>query len=227
MPSSSDFNAICYLNRYPDLKTMYQDKDGSWKYGKPSNRPIKNLTEGTNAFWHWQNFGMAEGRVSGCDLPGTVYSNEFNAAAYLARYPDVKGYGLTGQVSQWATNPEGHYQTIGIVQNRMPGYEILTPGQPVTGMVSPGTTTTIPDDPTQNLTPGDGTILPALNPTDPSGGTNLLPAAVLPDATPTGTAIVPAPATGVMAWIEANPMEAAAIGIGLFLILTKKKKNRA
>ena len=218
------------MNRYPDLKTMYQDKDGSWKYGKPSNRPIKDLTSGQNPFWHWTNFGMKEGRVCGCDLPGTVYSNEFDAAAYTARYPDIKGYGATtGQVSQWTNNPEQHYQTIGILQNRQPGFEIVLPGVPITGMVSPGTTTTTPDDPTQNLTPGDGTVLPAVTPTGAPAVIPNLPAnTVLVNATaaPAATPVNVGPGSEIMTWIQANPMYAAAIGIGVVLILTKKKKAK-
>ena len=235
MPSDTNFNEICYLARYPDLVTMYQDADGSWHYGNPSNRTKKQLHDPGNAFWHWQNFGIAEGRVPGCDLPGTIYSALFNSAAYLARYPDVRGTALIN--SKYASNPELHYQTIGIGQGRHPGYEVITSAT-FSGVVSPGTTTNVPDDPTLlNNAPGDGTVLPSLNPTDPVvttppagtiDPTTGLPVVVDPVTGLPVTSTTTTTGTGISAWITANPMEAVAIGLGLLLILTKKKhKNRA
>ena len=71
---------------------------------------------------------------------------------------------VTGKPSGFNTNPELHYQTIGIFEGRHPGFEILTSNSPV-GMVSPGTTTSIEDNPANNQTPGDNTVLPPVSPT--------------------------------------------------------------
>ena len=210
MPSGTDFNAICYLNRYPDLKTgwMYLSASGNWAYGKPTNRQLKEISQ--NAFWHWQNFGMKEGRVCGCDLPGTVYSANFNAQAYLARYFDVRiGINtLTGKPTGFNINPELHYQTIGIFEGRHPGFEIITSNSPQ-GMVSPGTTTPIEDNPQNNVTPGDGTVL---NPILPDTGT---------DTIPIDTTVIDTSNTGASqnSWFIAG-------GLALLLLLTNKKRKR-
>lgn len=207
MPADQNFNQVCYLARYPDLANngwMYLSNDGTWKYGNPRNRQTKNLAQGANTFWHWQNFGMGEGRVCGCDLPGTTYSNEFNAAAYLARYPDVRGTSI--MASQYANNPELHYQTIGILQGRHPGFEILSANSPA-GMVSPGTTTQAPDTPI--LSPGDGTVITA-----PDGTIS----------TDTSTPVIATDNTSdISTWIAANPLLVAGIVAGVLLLMHHKK----
>ena len=61
MPSNQDYNEICYLNRYPDLKNgimFLSSVSNKWQYGDANNKPHKKLSD--NLFWHWQNFGMAE-----------------------------------------------------------------------------------------------------------------------------------------------------------------------
>ena len=210
--SNPEYNEICYIARYPDIKNGYifAGTDGVWFYQS-------NLVKGwvvqkkklsDNAFWHWQNFGLAEGRVCGCDLPGTIYSNEFNAAAYLARYADVR-------VSpDWRNNPLGHYQSSGIYEGRHPGFEILTSASQI-GMVSPGTTTQIVDNPATNLTPGDQTII--VNPLD------VLPPDISPIVDITATA--PAPAASLSTWIAANPVLMAAIIAGAIIIIKQKKSS--
>lgn len=213
MPADSKFDPICYLNRYPDLKVgyMYKSADGSWKYGEATNRQLKKISD--NLFWHWQNFGMAEGRVCGCDLPGTIYSNEFNAAAYLARYPDIR-LRLQLQYSiptDFRNDPEAHYRMYGIYEGRHPGFEILTSASP-NGMVSPGTTT-MQQDANLPQSPGDGTVISPDNPTD----TNSLP---LPDSsTQTST-------SGFSEWVSSNPILAAGIAGAAIILISKNKKKR-
>lgn len=202
MPSNQDFNGICYLARYNDLSNnpgwMWQSAvDGSWKYGKTTNRKLKKISD--DPFWHWQNFGMKEGRVCGCDLPGTIYSAEFNASAYLSRYYDVR------VDAQFKNNPLGHYQQYGIYEGRHPGFEILT-SKSMTGMVSPGTTTMLIDTAGNNTTPGDGTII--TNPNDIPPTT---------DAPPAGF--------DIQTFVTQNPLIVAAAG-GLVLILLHKKRKR-
>jgi hypothetical protein len=243
MPSSNNFEPICYLNRYPDLKDayMYLSANGHWQYGHPSNRQVKKISD--NLFWHWQNFGMAEGRVEGCDLPGTNYSANFNASAYKARYYDVRvGWDLvTGKYGGYDVNPENHYQTIGIYQGRHPGFEILTSKSPI-GMTSPGTTTTIVDNPATNQAPGDNTVLPAINPDtgnainpktgneinpktgndiNPITGNDINPKTGLDVDPVTGKDIPAGTGTGSMSdtWLIVG-------GIAVILLLTKKKKKR-
>ena len=224
MPSGTDFNAICYLARYPDLKDgyMFLSASGNWQYGKPTNRQLKKLSD--NLFWHWQNFGMAEGRVSGCDLPGTIYSANFNASAYLARYPDIRlGINtLTGKPTGFNVNPQLHYQTIGIYEGRHPGFEIVTSNSP-TGMVSPGTTTAIEDNPQTNVTSGDNTVLQPIASTSPSGTTTtptIDPITGLTIDPATGLPVVttPAPATSTNTWLIVG-------GIAALLLLTHKHKR--
>ena len=209
MPSSENFNAICYLNRYPDLKTavMYWSADNVWKYGNPSNRRLKKISD--DPLWHWQNFGMAEGRVCGCDLAGTNYSNDFNSAAYMARYYDVR-VGLdeqTGKRNGWNLNPLGHYQEIGINQGRHPGFEIIKPSTPI-GIVSPGTVISVPDDITKAPAPGDNAPAPDLSNIDPTM-----------DTTNTNNG-------DFITWITANPIMTAAIAAGILIILHEAKKNK-
>lgn len=127
MPAGEIFNEICYIARYPDLR--------------------QNLK--INPLEHFQNFGMAEGRVGGCDLPGTIYSDKFDSVAYINRYPDLKG--------TWAqTNPLLHFQQYGSKEGRKPGFEIITETTPK-GLVSPGTTIFVSDHVDSNV-PGDGKI---------------------------------------------------------------------
>lgn len=155
MPSTANFDPQCYLKRYPDLRDystrkaepglpyierlgwMYQSKDGNWYYGRTDGRNLKRLQD--NLYWHWINFGQKEGRIPGCDLPGTYYSNEFDAQAYLARYPDVSGisYG-NAAFNPYINNPQKHWFEVGQKQGRVPGYEILS-SRDFTGEVAPGT----------------------------------------------------------------------------------------
>jgi hypothetical protein len=210
MPSSENFNAICYLNRYPDLKTavMYFSADGTWKYGNASNRKLKKVSD--DPLWHWQNFGMAEGRVSGCDIAGTNYSNDFNAAAYMARYYDVR-IGLdevSGKPNGWNLNPLGHYQQIGINQGRHPGFEIIKPSTPL-GIVSPGTVISVPDDITTAPVPGDNAPPPVIIDTSMD--------------TPTTTT----DKTGdVMTWITANPLIIAGAAAVILILIHESKKHK-
>lgn len=116
MPSTTTFNAVCYMARYPDLRASKQ----------ASKDPLG----------HYNKWGRLEGRAPGCDLPGTVYSNTFDASAYLARYPDIR------QNEPYASDPLSHWEKFGHGENRHPGYEIIIPGQTPKlsdGFVSPGT----------------------------------------------------------------------------------------
>lgn len=209
MPASNEWNEICYKARYPDIRTgsIFAGTDGVWYYQsnlvKGHVKQTKKLSD--NAYWHWENFGMPEGRVSGCDLPGTNYSNEFNASAYLSRYPDVR------LSSQWHADPLGHYQKYGITEGRHPGFEILDSNSQQ-GMSSPGTTTTIADDPNKNITPGDGSIIQ--NPNDPLAG----------DLTDTTITTTPA-SEDIGTWIAANPLIVAGGAALLLLIISKHKKK--
>jgi len=132
MPSSLDFNAACYLARYPDVRNS--DK---WKH---------------NPYGHYKENGQYEGRAPGCDIMPTYYDSEFNGAAYLARYPDVE------QSSTWRNDPYGHFVKSGAKEGRIPGFEIITPSSPV-GFTSPGTTEFKDEIIDQNApAPGDGEI---------------------------------------------------------------------
>ena len=211
MPAGQDYNESAYLQRYPDLATgwMYWSADNVWKYGKPSNRTLKKLSD--NLFWHWTNFGLKEGRVCGSDLPGTIYSAVFNAGAYVARYPDVTGVDeVTGKPNAYATNPQLHYNNIGMAQGRKPGYELLTANSPV-GMTTPGTTTTVVDSTTidaANKLNGDNAI--AVNTLNP-------PAITTPVTTTTNNS--------VSTVISANPYILPALAVLAILIFSHKKKG--
>lgn len=203
--SNPEYNELCYIARYPDIKNGYifAGTDGVWYYQS-------NLVKGwafqhkklsDNAFWHWQNFGMSEGRVCGCDLPGTQYSTDFNSGAYLARYADVR-------ISpDWKNNPQGHYEKFGIYEGRVPGFEIIT-SLTSPGMASPGTTTQVLDNPAINVVPGDSSIVT----TDP----------LAIDTTANTTVSAPA---SVSTWIAANPTLVAAIIAGVVIIASKKHKK--
>lgn len=154
MPASTDFNAVCYLQRYPDLRDratqpakpglpleeqlgwMFWSADGVWKYGRTNNRKLFRIQD--DPLWHFENFGIKEGRIGGCDLPGTYYEPVFNAAAYIARYPDVSGVSYNGVKNIYQNDPLGHYLHYGKAQGRIPGYEILTT-KDFKGIVKPGT----------------------------------------------------------------------------------------
>lgn len=212
MPASTAWDEVCYNARYPDIRSgyIYAGTDGVWFYtsGQVKGHVVQTKRLKDNAFWHWENFGLAEGRVCGCDLPGTNYSNEFDGNAYLSRYPDVR------LSPDWHNNPQGHYQKFGIGEGRHPGYEILYSTSPV-GMTSPGTTTLIVDNPDNQNEPGDGTVLP------PLGGGDAAP----PVISDSSTNVL----TEAETWIAGNPIEAAGIGVGILLILYevfKKKKGR-
>lgn len=193
MPSSVDFNALCYLARYPDVKKA-----------------------GIDPFQHWQKYGLQEGRVCGCDLPGTIYSANFNSSAYLSRYPDIL------QSSIWKNNPEGHYRAYGIFEGRHPGYEILNASSPI-GMVSPGTTTTIPDNLSANQAPGDNTI-PIV--TD-SGGNTIDPTTGQPAPVPIDNNTNNSPATGQSSFVDfiKNNSTMVAAGAALLIILLHEGKK--
>jgi hypothetical protein len=193
MPSSTDFNAICYVARYPDVKKT-----------------------GIDPFQHWQKYGLSEGRVCGCDLPGTIYSAKFNSSAYLSRYPDIL------QSSIWKSNPIGHYQAYGIYEGRHPGYEILSTTSPI-GMVSPGTTTTTPDDITINQAPGDNQV-PVV--TDVSGNT-IDPNTGKPVPV-VDTNINDDPSTGTSSFMDfiKNNSTMVAAGAALIIILLHENKKK-
>lgn len=144
MPSKIDFNAVCYLKRYPDLNTipsydsrpaksgmsydeqigwMFKSSDGTWHYGRTNGRELKRIKD--DPYWHYLNFGIKEGRVGGCDTPDTRYSLNFNADAYLSRYPDVAGK-KSGIKPSFVNDPVGHWNAIGKKEGRIPGYELLT-----------------------------------------------------------------------------------------------------
>lgn len=208
MPASSDFNAQAYLQRYPDLNNgyVYKSADGTWKYGQPTNRELKKLSD--NLFWHWQNFGIKEGRVPGADLPGTVYDTTFDAGAYLARYPDVRGIDeLSGKVSAYAANPLQHYQTFGMSQGRKPGFELLYQDTP-TGMSSPGTTKNVVGT-LKTVNTGDLNSLAVLNPVDL-----------------TTTPAIATDNTGdITVWIGQNPWLFLGLAVGAGYLLIHKSKG--
>lgn len=215
MPSSLAFDPICYLSRYPDLRTgyMFWSASGKWQYGNPSNRKLKKLSD--DPLWHYQNFGIAEGRVPGCDLPGTNYSNEFNATAYMARYYDIR----VGSYYPWNQNPLLHYTKEGIYEGRHPGFEILTP-RSGSGVVSPGTTTYVAD-PTPPHHEGDGEVINI----DPMSDIDIGQDEVGPLVDPPD----PGDNTGdISTWISANPwLVAGVVGAGLLLLHKSKNHKRS
>src|SRR5574337_173738 len=219
MPYSTEFNAICYLNNYPDLrdKWMFMSTTGKWYYALSGNHPGKHQWKiSDNPIKHWQEVGQAEGRVPGCLLPGSVFDTAFNGAAYLARYPDVR------ENATYSTNPLGHYNTYGIKEGRIPGYEFVTLDQLANtkGISSPGTTQII-NVPVSNTPPPKGTAdintiqdLNKVNMQSPGDGT------IIPTTPPPGTN--PNVTTNILA---ANPLLIAA-GAGLLLILLLKKRKK-
>ena len=215
MPSSSEFDGQCYLSRYPDLRVnwMFRLTSGGWGYSSKGDHPGREQYRiSTVPLKHWQEMGQHELRVPGCDLPGTVYSPNFNSAAYLARYWDVRNS------SNFGNNPLAHYQQFGMAEGRIPGYEIINELTPTGGVYSPGTTQFVPlavaettqqAEQNQHTHPGDNTV-------------------IVPDTTTTDT---PAPAQqtsggGVVAWISGNPIEAAAIGAALLLVFYESKHKK-
>lgn len=191
MPSFTEFNANAYISRYPDLQYKYvcYSKDGTrWvssnvsiEHARAMLRAIRfklgitnildmagnNYLMPQDAYKHYQDFGQKEGRAGGVDMPGTIYSNLFNGAAYLARYPDVShGYSTSypGILNTFENDPYDHYLKIGKSQNRIPGYEILNESSPG-GFSTPGTTKFVsvesglgintPEPVTANTTQGD------------------------------------------------------------------------
>jgi hypothetical protein len=186
MPSSTEFDAACYLARYYDVRTS--DK---WKH---------------NPYGHYQENGRNEGRAPGCDLPGTYYSPVFDGKAYLARYPDIR------QSSTWRNNPLGHYQKNGYLENRIPGVEIITPSSPL-GFTTPGTTVFEQDLPADtNKEPGDGEII--IPPTEGQ------------ESAPTDIDTTETPGPGVIEWAKSNPMEAAAVGAVVLIVIYELSKNK-
>lgn len=176
--TSETFNEVCYIARYPDLQDsstlppkpglpwteqkgwMYKSSDGTWHYGRTNNRELKKIQD--NAYWHWLNFGSKEGRVPGCDLSGTLYSENFDADAYQARYPDVAGKTFTS--FGFKNNPLNHWLQIGKSEGRKPGYELVT-ASTLPGLASAGTTRIVTVSEVaadqaafdaENKTPGDG-----------------------------------------------------------------------
>lgn len=208
MPSSPTFNAICYLARYPDLrqKWVFRLVDGGWGYsGSGNHKGREQYKISDNPAKHFNDIGRNEGRVGGCDLPGTMYSNEFNSAAYLARYPDIK-------ISDtWATKPLQHYQTYGIDEGRIPGYELITKDSPI-GETSPGTTLIVnSDQPEQAAAPGDDEVYSGIdNSTDDTMDAPMNQSS----------------GGDIMTWITANPIMTAAIAASVLIILHEIKKNK-
>ena len=221
MPSSTEFNAECYIARYPDLQDrsiqrarrglpleeqfgwMYKSTDGKWHYGRTNNRKLKRIQD--DPYWHWINFGMSEGRVPGCDLPGTYYEPIFDAAAYIARYPDVSGKSYSGSKNPYINNPLGHWLEIGQKQGRKPGYELLN-NEKYNGIVSVGAAKFQPFTDTQGRqqeyedktqSPGTGTRVDS------------------------GTELPEQPVPG-----KSNLILIAAIAVGGYLLLKNKKRGK-
>jgi hypothetical protein len=142
------FNGLCYQARYPDLK-------------KWIGTPLE----------HWQQYGQQEGRIPGCDPPGTIYSDQFNAECYLENYPDV--------AHNWFDSPLQHWIQHGMSEGRHPGCRILPPGAvaiqgsntPQTANPSQTPSTGIPVIPytDPNAIPIDTTVTPDLPPTTSTG----------------------------------------------------------
>ena len=153
MPYTNEFDAVCYIQNYPDLQDratmpaqpnlplkeqfgwMYKSTDGKWHYGRTNNRELKRIQD--NAYWHWINFGMKEGRVPGCKLECTLFSPTFNANAYKQRYPDVSGLSYGGSKNPYINNPLGHWLEVGSKEGRIPGVEYLSNN--CQGVSTPGT----------------------------------------------------------------------------------------
>jgi hypothetical protein len=163
-----------------------------------------------DAYKHFQERGKAEGRMGGCDLAGTVYENTFNGAAYIARYPDVK------ENAKYYIDPVSHYQNKGILQSRIPGYEILNEQSNPDGITTPGTTKFISnpyaakaqaDNEAQALHPEDNTIVTRQETT-----------------TDTTTTAAAPPLTSVSIGTM-NPTIIAGIGLLIIILISKKKKN--
>lgn len=197
------FNQICYMARYPDLRlnpTMarYGNK---WYYGlQPAKGPFgpdEKFNVNDSPLKHFQVVGMSEGRVGGCDLPGTIYSDKFDSVPYMNRYPDLKG--------TWVeNNPLLHFTEYGSKEGRKPGYEIINANS-LSGLVSPGTTITATDHVDSHV-PGDGVV-----PVIPSDGS---------------TPVISPGSNNILSTIEKNPIIAAVIGGVLMIVLFKKKDNR-
>jgi len=154
--TDSTFNQICYIARYPDLRinnpTFYRYKNYWYTSLQPKLgfAPKEQFKFSDNPLKHFQEIGMAEGRMGGCDLPGTIYSELFNSKPYILRYPDLKG--------TWAeNNPLLHYQEYGLKEGRVPGYEIINENT-VQGLVTPGTTI-FQDEKKESNVPGDNTVI--------------------------------------------------------------------
>jgi hypothetical protein len=234
MPSSSTFDAQCYINRYPDLrlnKFIMYAVNGLFGFGNTTNDAFSSLigvqqAAGVktglvtgwqsvyempkDAYKHFQERGKAEGRMGGCDLAGTVYENTFNGAAYIARYPDVK------ENAKYYIDPVSHYQNKGILQSRIPGYEILNEQSNPDGITTPGTTKFISnpyaakaqaDNEAQALHPEDNTIVTRQETT-----------------TDTTTTAAAPPLTSVSIGTM-NPTIIAGIGLLIIILISKKKKN--
>lgn len=121
------FDADCYLSRYEDVRL-------DSRYGKDPER-------------HWREHGQAEGRIPGCDPPGTVYPPGFNAYCYLLRYPDVR--------QNWPGPAVDHYFQHGQAEGRIAGCDATTSSAPVKdsgGTIGAGTAT----DNASSGTPGSG-----------------------------------------------------------------------
>lgn len=184
MPFSKDFNAVCYLANYPDLqdhstmkaqpnlpiteqfgwmfKSGAKATKGQWLYGRTDGRELKRIQD--DPYWHWVNFGSKEGRIPGCNLGNGIFSPNFDADAYMARYPDVRGVSYAGDKNPYIGRPLEHYLAIGKKQGRIPGYELLLSTN-LEGVYTPGTVkfATLPEIQAdqaeferQNQSPGQG-----------------------------------------------------------------------
>lgn len=133
----SEFDAIFYLNQYPDvaaskINPLHHYSEFGWKEGRNPNSSFNTtyylrdnpdvLAAGIDPFWHFLVAGRNEGREP---LPSehpsverhseyTVCATEFSERYYLLTNPDVAAAGVS---------PLEHFLTTGWREGRDPNYQ--------------------------------------------------------------------------------------------------------
>lgn len=114
---SNDFNAQCYLNRYPDIR--------------------QNSHYSPDPYQHYIEYGMYEGRLPSCDPPEIRYDTAFDAVCYLDRYPDLQQHFGSDYNRAYQ-----HWIEYGQKEGRKPGCVYLVP----TETTQPTTTAPVQDN---------------------------------------------------------------------------------
>jgi len=141
MASYQFFDATFYLNTNADVAADWSGEPldhylqfgfseerapTAWfdaQYYRATNPDLQNMN-GAELFAHYNQYGFAEGRVPSGDF------ENFDAARYLADYPDLEAGGVT------MTTALAHFLVYGISEQRLGFYEdgsLITAGNPVTG----------------------------------------------------------------------------------------------